>query len=123
MWRRFAGCLVWTTGNRARTERDRQHDPSDPTDQDGAPIARQIPPAKPGGCKREVTVRDIANGVRPVLSTGRQWRSVPRDLPAKSTVHDDLDRRTCDGALAKIHHALYVECREAGDGMPVRQPV
>ena len=48
-----------------------------------------------------------------VLSTGCQWRYLPKDLPPKSTVHDYLTRWNYDGTLERIHHTLYVQCREA----------
>ena len=53
------------------------------------------------------------NGVMYVLSTGCQWRYLPKDLPAKSTVHDYLTRWNYDGTIERIHHALYMQCREA----------
>src|SRR6266851_7745207 len=40
---------------------------------------------------------------------------IPKDLPPKSTVHDYLDLWSYDGTLDRIHHALYVECREQGE--------
>jgi transposase len=48
-----------------------------------------------------------------VLSTGCQWRYVPKDLPPKSTLFDYFDLWNYDGTLENIHHALYVTCREA----------
>jgi transposase len=54
----------------------------------------------------------MVNGIMYVLSTGCQWRCVPKDLPPKSTLHDYLDRWNYDGTVEKIHHALYVKCRE-----------
>jgi transposase len=47
-----------------------------------------------------------------VLSTGCQWRYIPKDLPPRSTVHDYLTRWNYDGTIEKIHYALYVQCRE-----------
>jgi transposase len=47
-----------------------------------------------------------------VLSTGCQWRAVPRDLPARSTLHDYLGLWRWNGTLDRIHHTLYVVCRE-----------
>jgi putative transposase len=47
-----------------------------------------------------------------VLSTGCQWRAIAKDLPPRSAVHDDLVRWTFDGTLQRIHHALFVKCRE-----------
>jgi transposase len=55
------------------------------------------------------------NGVMYVLSTGCQWRALPKDLPPKSTVHDYLILWSCDGTLDRIHHALYVACREQAE--------
>ena len=37
-----------------------------------------IPPAKPGGNKRTVNLREIANGLMYILSTGCQWRDPER---------------------------------------------
>ncbi len=47
-----------------------------------------------------------------MLSTGCQWRYIPKDLPPRSTVHDYFSRWGYDGTLEKIHYALYVKCRE-----------
>ena len=47
-----------------------------------------------------------------ILSTGGQWRAIPKDLPPKSTLYDYFDLWTYDGTLEDIHHALYVKCRE-----------
>ena len=43
---------------------------------------------------------------------GTQWAALPKDLPPKSTVHDYLRRWDGDRTLDRIHHALYVRCRE-----------
>ena len=50
-----------------------------------------------------------------ILSTNCQWRAIPRDLAARSTMYDYLDRWTWDGTLQRIHHALYVKCREQAE--------
>ena len=73
-----------------------------------------IPPARRGGNKRHVDEREVMNGIMYVLSTGCQWRAIPKDLPPRSTVHDYFDLWSYDGTLDRIHHALYVECRERG---------
>ena len=41
--------------------------------------------------------------------------AIPKDLPPRSTVHNYFDLWSCDGMLDRIHHALYVECREQGE--------
>ena len=78
-----------------------------------AGVAPSIPPAKRGGDKRTVDVREVVNTLMYVLSTGCQWRAIPKDLPPRSTVHGYLDLWSWDGALDRIHHELYIKCREA----------
>jgi transposase len=71
-----------------------------------------IPPGKTGGGKRRVNMREVVNAVMYVLSTGCQWRAIPKDLPPRSTAHDYFVLWTCDRTLDRIHHELYVACRE-----------
>ena len=77
---------MWTTENRARYDRSALRYPSDLTDAEWALIAPLIPPAKRGGDKRTVEMRAVVNALMYVLSTGCQWRALPKDLPARSTV-------------------------------------
>src|SRR6516225_5537961 len=65
-----------------------------------------IPPARHGGRKRSVNVREVMNGIFYILWTGCQWKALPKDLPPKSTVHDYLELWNWDGTLERIHHAL-----------------
>ena len=65
------------------------------------------------GNKRHVNVREVVNALMYVLSTGCQWRAIPKDLPPRSTVHDYFDLWNWNGTLGRIHHTLYVRCREA----------
>ena len=104
---------MWTTKNRPRYDRDKLRYPSDLTDEEWSLIEPLIPPAKRGGRRREVVMRQVVNGVMYVLSTGCQWRYIPKDLPPRSTVQDYLTRWNYDGTIEMIHHALYVQCREA----------
>ena len=103
---------MWTPENRPRYNRDKLRYPSDMTDDEWVCIEASIPPAKHGGRRREVNVREVLNGVMYVLSTGCQWRYIPKDLPPRSTLHDYFQRWHDDGTLGRIHHALYMACRE-----------
>jgi transposase len=47
-----------------------------------------------------------------VLSTGCQWRAIPKDLPPRSTVHDYFTLWDYDGTLDRLHHVLDVKCRD-----------
>ena len=103
---------MWTAANRPRYNRDSLRYPSDVTDDEWALIAPVIPPAKRGGRRRSVDVREIVNGLLYVLSTGCQWRYVPKDLPPKSTLYGYFDLWTYHGVIDRIHHTLYLQCRE-----------
>jgi transposase len=103
---------MWTQDNRGRYERSKLRYPSDLTDDEWALVKPLIPPAKRGGNKRHVDERAIVDGLMYILSTGCQWRALPKDLPPRSTVHDYLDLWNWDGTLDRIHHELYVKCRE-----------
>ena len=106
---------MWTDENRDLYDRSKLRYPSDLTDAEWALVAPLIPPAKPGGNKRTVDIRAVVNGLMYVLGTGCQWGAIPKDLPPRSTVNDYFRRWDNDGTLGRLHHALYVRCREAAD--------
>jgi transposase len=103
---------MWTQENRCHYDRGHLRYPSDLTDEEWAAVAPEIPPAKPGGNKRTVDIRNVLNGLMYLLSTGCQWDAIPKDLPPKSTVRDYFDRWSDDRTLERIHHTLYMKCRE-----------
>ena len=103
---------MWTSENRQRYERRGGRYPSDLSDAEWELIAPMIPPAKRGGRRRTVDMREVLNAILYVLETGCQWRALPKDFPPKSTVHAYLDLWEWDGTLARIHHALFVRVRE-----------
>src|SRR3954469_9372364 len=89
---------MWTSENRGRYDRSKLRYPNDLTDAEWALVAPLIPAAKRGGNKRAGNPREVA--------------TIPKDLPPRSTLHDYFDRWDYDGTLGRIHHALYVACRE-----------
>src|ERR1700676_4353639 len=101
-----------TSQNRARYDRSELRYPSDLTDDEWGLVEPLIPPGKRGGGNRTITMRAGGQGLRYILSTGRQWRAIPKDLPPKSSVYGYFDLWTYDGTLERIHHALYQQCRE-----------
>jgi transposase len=106
---------MWTKENRRRYTRDKLRYPSDLTDEEWSEVRALIPPAKRGRQRREVDVREILNGLMYILSTGCQWRYIPKDLPPKSMLNGYFQRWDYDGTLGKIHYALYQKCREQED--------
>ena len=111
---------MWTDENHGRYDRSRLRYPSDLTDGEWSLVEPLIPPAKRGGNKRHVNLREVLNGLMYILSTGCQWRALPKDLPPRSTIYDYFDLWSWDGTLDRIHHSLYVRCREtvARDASP-----
>src|SRR4029450_9963343 len=103
---------MWTSENRGRYDRGKLTYPSGVADEEWALFPPLTPAAKRGGNKRTVTPREVANRLMYILSTGCQWAAIPKDLPPRSTLHDYFDRWDYDGTLGRIHHALYVACRE-----------
>ena len=106
---------MWTTEQRQAHERRGLRYPSDLTDAEWALVEPFIPPARRGGRRRTVDVREVLDGIFYVLATGCQWRALPKDLPPRSTVHGYLQRWDHDGTLMSIHDALYVACRELAE--------
>jgi len=106
---------MWTEDNRARYDRSKQRYPSDLTDEEWGLVEPLVPPAKRGGNKRQVDIREILNGLLYILSSGCQWQAMPKDLPPKSTVHGYFVRWRDDRTLERIHYELYVKCRELAD--------
>lgn len=102
---------MWTSQNRARYERKGRY-PSDVTDDEWALVEPHLPP------QRSADRREILNAILYVLTTGCQWRALPKDFPPKSTVHDYFIEWHCDGTLTRLHHALYAEVRELAGKTP-----
>ena len=103
---------MWKPEHRRAADRTGLRYPSDLSDGEWLIVEPMIPPAKRGGRRRSVNVREVLNGIFYILWTGCQWQALPKDLPPKSTVHDYLELWNWDGTLERIHHELYVAVRE-----------
>ncbi len=85
---------MWTAENRPRCNRDRPRYPSDPSDEEWGLVEALIPPAKRGGGKRTVKLREVVNGVMYILSTGCQWRYLPKPTAPQNSLFP-LHHPTC----------------------------
>jgi transposase len=103
---------MWTKKYRARYNRDHLHYPSDLTDEVWALVEPLIPPAKRGGNKRSVVIRNIVNGILYALSTGCQRRAVPKELEKKMIIHDYCQRMVEVRTRDRLPPALYELCRD-----------
>ncbi len=92
--------------------------PSDLTEQQWKLIEDLIPPAKPGGRPREVSMREVLNAIMYVLRSGCAWRLLPHDFPKWNIVYHYFWRFRREGLRQDIHDVLRDELRvkEGGEG-------
>ena len=103
---------MWTARNRKNYERKGLRYPSDQTDGEWALARPCVCVGKYATAEWETRLRSVLDGVLYVLTTGCQWRQLPRDFPPRSTVHAWFVRWHCDGVLDRLHFALYIRARE-----------
>lgn len=86
--------------------------PSDLSDTEWLLLKPLIPPAKPGGRRREVNIREVINGIYYILRSGGGWRMMPHDLPPWQTVYGYFRRWRDDGTWETINAALREAVRQ-----------
>lgn len=84
---------------------------TDLTDEQWKLIAPLIPPAKPGGRKRNTDIREVINAIFYLLKTGCPWRMIPNDFPKWKTVYDYFNKWKRDGTWKNIHDRLREKVR------------
>lgn len=88
---------------------------TDLTDEQWAILEPLIPPAKSGGRKRAVNMREVVNTILYLNRAGCQWDMLPHDLLPKSTVYDYFAAWRDDGTWQRLIDALRTRVRiEAG---------
>ena len=107
---------MWTNENRARYDRSHLRYPSDLTDDEWKLVEPLIPPGRRGGDKRTVIMREVVNGLMYILSTGCQWRAIPKDLPPRSTLYDYFDLWSWDRTLDRLRLIRRATTRERRSG-------
>jgi putative transposase len=86
--------------------------PSDLSDTEWLMLEPLIPPAKSGGRRREVDIREVINGIYYILRSGGGWRMMPHDLPAWQTVYGYFRQWRKNGTWETINAALRETVRE-----------
>src|SRR5438477_2192483 len=112
---------MWTPEHRLAADRSGLRYPSDLTDAEWAIVEPMIPPARHGGRKRSVNVREVLNGIFYILWTGCQWKALPKDLPPKSTVHDYVSCGTGTAHWSVSIMCSTLQCASRKDERPVRR--
>lgn len=109
---------MWTAENRGTYDHKTKRYPSDLTDEEWALVEPHLPPPTKGRRHPALERRQVMNAILYVLTTGCQWRQLPRDFPSKSAVHKYLIGLQHDGVLTRIHDALYGKVREEAGKAP-----
>jgi putative transposase len=86
--------------------------PSDLTDRQWDCIKELIPAAKPGGRPRELDMRAVINGILYLVTTGCQWRMLPREYPAWQSVYSYFRQWRDDGTWQRLHDTLRAQVRQ-----------
>ena len=110
--------MPWTETTRPQYERDCSRYASDMTDAEWALISPHLPTAKDLGRPRTTDLREVVNALLYMVSTGCQWRMLPKDFPPFSTVQKYFYRWRDLRLLEKISHHLLFEAREAAGRSP-----
>jgi putative transposase len=103
--------MPWTETTRSEYQRSGLRYASDMTDAEWALIAHRLPPRRRLGRPREVDLRRVLQAILYILSTGCQWRALPREFPPYSTVQSYFYARRDTGRWQKIVRALVRQAR------------
>jgi transposase len=103
--------MPWTETTRAQYLRNGLRYASDLTDAEWRLIARRLPPRRRLGRPREVDLRKVVEAILFILSTGCQWRALPRDFPPYSTVQGYFYAWRDTGLWQRIVRALVRRAR------------
>ena len=105
--------MAWTEFTRRQHARVGDKYASDLTDAEWALIEPLMPPRKTNGRPRTTRLRDVFDAILYIASTGCQWRMLPNDFPAVSTVRGYFYAWRNDGLLDEMNRKLVEAARLA----------
>ena len=114
--------MSWTETTRRQYRRDGLRYASDLSDAEWLLIEPHLPAAKPLGRRRETKLRRVIDAMLYLLTTGCQWRLLPKDFPPHTTVQRFFYGWRDDGTWRRINHHLLMAAREAMGREPARRP-
>jgi transposase len=93
---------------------------SDLRDEEWQRVAPLLPPQKPVGKLREVSLREVLNAIFYRADNGTKWRNLPHDFPAWQTVYGYYRLWVRLGLWERINQALVQQVRlqEGRDAQP-----
>lgn len=104
--------MPWTDITRGDYARNAARYASDLSDGEWALIAPLLPGPKPVGRPRVANLREVANAILYMVSTGCQWRMLPKDFPPFTTVQNYFYAWRDMGVLRAINNTLVMAARE-----------
>jgi putative transposase len=105
--------MSWTEITREQYRRDGLRYASDTMDAEWTLLAPFMPERYRLGRPRTVDLRAVVNAILYILATGCQWRALPKDFPARSTVQRYFYRWRGDGTWRRINDDLVKQARQA----------
>jgi putative transposase len=104
--------MAWTEITRPKYLRIGLRYASDLTDTEWQIIAPFMPARSHLGRPRVIELRSVVNAILYILATGCQWRALPKEFPARSTVQGYFYRWRDDGTWHWINDALVKLARQ-----------
>src|SRR6185369_9353174 len=104
--------MTWTAIARRAHGREGLRYSSDMTDREWALAAPFIPPAKTGGRRRTMDMREVLNALLYLASAGCPWRLLPKCFPPVSTVRRYFYAWRDAGLFESINTVLVMNLRE-----------
>lgn len=104
--------MAWTETTRVHYRRDGLRYASDMTDAEWALLRRLLPSSSRLGRPRTTDLRRVVEAVLYILSTGCQWRALPREFPPYSTVQGYFYAWRDTGRWQKIVTVLVRRARQ-----------
>src|SRR2546426_10738030 len=88
---------------------ERQTYPSDVSDDEWSFVAPYLTLMTQDAPQREHDLREVFNGLRPIVRAGAQWRMMPHDLPPWAAVYQQTQRWLKDATKSPRLPSLTVE--------------
>ena len=104
---------MWTETTQQQYRRDSLRYASDVTDEEWALVEGFLPRPRKLGRPRTTEMREVVNALLYMLTTGCQWRLLPKEFPPFSTVQRFFYRWREAGLWQTINHSLVMQAREA----------
>jgi transposase len=104
--------MGWTGIARREHSREGLRYPNDMTDREWLLTAPFIPPAKTGGRRRTMDMREVVNALLYIASIGGAWRMLPKCFAPVSTVRRYILTDTCGFLVFILVHAADIQDRD-----------